>query len=57
MHAEYEPMEEFLGRLLCWIGFHDFLVVGADFSFGQGGEVETVECRRCGYRMTRHGGE
>ena len=50
-------MEELLGRILCWIGFHDFHVIGADFSFGQGGEVETVECRRCGYWMTRRGGE
>ncbi len=57
MYAEYEPMEELLGRILCWIGFHDFRVIDASFSFGQGGEVETVECRRCGYRLTRHGGE
>jgi hypothetical protein len=48
---------ELLGRLLCWLGFHDYRVVEASFSFGSGGGVETVECRRCGYRMTRHGGE
>ncbi len=50
-------MEELLGRILCWIGFHDFHVIDASFSFGQGGDVETVECRRCGYRLTRHGGK
>ena len=49
-------MMEFLGRLLCWLGFHDYRVVDASFSFGAGGGVETVEYRRCGGRVTRHGG-
>ncbi len=57
VYAEYGPMEELLGRILCWIGFHDFHVIDASFSFGEGGEVETVECRRCGFQRTRHGGE
>lgn len=48
-------MEALLGRILCLIRLHDFRVVDASFSFGQGGAVETVECRRCGYRMTRRG--
>ncbi len=48
---------EFLGRLLCWLGFHDYRVVDANFSFGAGGGgVETVEYRRCGGWVTRHGG-
>ena len=42
-----------LARLLCWMGLHDFRVVDITFSFGPGGAVETVECRRCGYRATR----
>ena len=50
-------MREFLGRLFCWLGFHDYRVVDTTFGFGAGGAVETVECRRCGYRATRHGPE
>lgn len=42
-----------LGRLLCWLGFHDFLVIDRTFGFGAGGEVEKVECRRCGVTLTR----
>jgi len=42
-----------LGRLLCWLGFHDFRVVDRAFEFGAGGGIEKVECRRCGVTMTR----
>lgn len=42
-----------LGRLLCWLGFHDFRVVDKIFGFGAGGGVEKVECRRCGVTITR----
>ena len=49
-------MMELLGRLLCWLGFHDYRVIDASFGFGPGGGVETVECRRCGDRVTRQGG-
>ncbi len=48
-------MKEFFDRLLCWLGIHEFGVVDVSFSFGPGGAVETVECRRCGYRKTRPG--
>ncbi|GMR14539.1 MAG: hypothetical protein BMS9Abin30_0142 [Gammaproteobacteria bacterium] len=41
-----------LGRILCWLKFHDFRIITESFSFGSGG-VETVECHRCGLRMTR----
>lgn len=42
-----------LGRLLCWLGFHDFRVVDRAFEFGAGGAIEKVECKRCGVTMTR----
>ncbi len=42
-----------LGRLLCWLGFHNFRVVDRAFEFGAGGAIEKVECRRCGVTMTR----
>lgn len=44
-----------LGRLLCWLGVHDFRLVECTLGFGAGGRVETVECRRCGHTITRHG--
>ena len=43
-----------LGRILCWLGMHDFRIIRESFSFGSGG-VETVECSRCGLRRTRKG--
>ncbi len=48
-------MPEILGRLLCLLGFHDFRIIDATFSFGTGGQVAKVECRRCGYVTTRMG--
>lgn len=48
-------MMEFLFRLLCWLGWHNYAVIDITFGFGPGGSVETVECRRCGYRTTRSG--
>jgi hypothetical protein len=44
-----------LGRLLCLMGFHDFHLVESIGSFGAAGQVEKVECRRCGHVTTRHG--
>ena len=41
-----------LGKILCWLGFHDFRLISESFSFGGGG-IETVECQRCGLRKTR----
>ena len=42
-----------LGRLLCWLGFHDFRVIDKTFEFGGGGGIEKVECRRCGTTIIR----
>ncbi len=48
-------MPAFLGRILCFIGLHDFQIIDATFGFGAGGEVTRVQCRRCGYVTTRRG--
>ena len=42
-----------VGRLLCFLGFHDFRVLEVRFGFGQGNRIEKVECRRCGQVSTR----
>ena len=42
-----------IGRLLCRIGIHNFQVIEIKFGFGTGGQVEVVECDRCGYKATR----
>ncbi len=47
-----EKLREYVGRLLCWLGVHDFRVVDVTFGFGEGGSVERVECRRCGLVTT-----
>ena len=42
-----------LGRLLCWLGLHDYRVVDRTFGFGPGGDTEKVLCRRCGQVIIR----
>ncbi|MBC8338193.1 MAG: hypothetical protein ISR51_06315 [Rhodospirillales bacterium] len=44
---------DFLQRLMCWLGFHDFRVLEVTFGFGEAGDVEKVECKNCGYVTTR----
>jgi hypothetical protein len=46
-------LREFVGRILCWLGIHDFRVIDATFGFGKGGSVERIECRRCRVVTTR----
>ncbi len=48
-------LPDWLGRLLCFLGLHDFRLVESIGGFGVGGQVEKVECRRCGHVTTRHG--
>ena len=42
-------------RLPCLLGFHSFRLVEKVVSFGSGGNVEKVQCKRCGLTVTRHG--
>ncbi len=56
MGAKPATLSEILGRLLCGLGFHDFRVVNVSFGFGPSGNIEQVECRRCGRCTTRSGG-
>jgi len=46
-------LPSFLGRLLCWLGFHDVRVIEKSFGFGDNDGVEKVECRRCGITWAR----
>lgn len=45
------------GKLCCWLGFHDFDIVSVTFGFGESGNVEKVQCKRCGFVTTRHAGD
>ncbi len=54
--AKHSKLSQILGRLLCWLGFHDFRVINVRFGFGGGGNIEQVECRRCGRFTTRQSG-
>ncbi|MFQ5775527.1 MAG: hypothetical protein ACE5GS_13480 [Kiloniellaceae bacterium] len=46
-------MEAILGRILCFLGLHDFQVIDVTYGFGAGGSVAKVQCRRCGLTTTR----
>ncbi len=48
-------MPDWIGRLLCLIGIHDFRTIEMIGGFGSGGAVQKVECRRCGLVATRSG--
>ena len=43
----------FLGHLLCLLGFHDFEILEVSASFGAGGGVAKVKCKRCALITTR----
>ncbi len=42
-----------LKELLCRLGFHNFRILEVTCGFGDAGDVEKVECRRCGVLMVR----
>jgi len=42
-----------MGRLLCWLGFHDFRVIDKSFGFSGESDIEKVQCRRCGETRIR----
>ncbi len=42
-----------IGRLLCWLSFHDFRIIDRTLGFGAGGGVKKVVCQRCGVVVTR----
>ncbi len=48
-----DSLHTILGKLLCLLGFHDYRVISGTFGFGGAGNVEKVECRRCGHVNTR----
>ena len=49
----FKSAKENFGNLLCYLGFHEFAVIEVKFGFGASGNVEIVECERCGYKATR----
>ncbi len=48
-----DSLHKNLGKLLCLLGFHDYHVISGTFGFGGAGNVEKIECRRCGHVTTR----
>ncbi len=50
-----DRMLNWIGRLLCRFGFHDYQLIEVAGAFGGSGQVQKVECRRCGYATTRSG--
>jgi hypothetical protein len=45
----------YIGQLLSRIGIHDLTLIEVVGSFGVGGPVEKLRCKRCGIVMTRRG--
>ncbi len=55
MAESRDRMRDWIGRLLCGFGFHDYRLIEVVGAFGASGQVQKVECRRCGYTTTRSG--
>ena len=55
MSKKYKQLKTWIGQFLCLLGIHDFRLVEVEESFGLGGQVKKVECRRCGYYTTQQG--
>ena len=54
-YGEPNRLPHWIGRLLCWLDFHDYRLIEMVGSFGEAGRVQKVECRRCGKVTTRTG--
>ncbi len=55
MAESHNGMPNWIGRPLCRFGLHDYRLIEVVGAFGAGGQVQKVECRRCGYTTTRSG--
>ncbi len=55
MAESRDKLPDWIGRLLCRLDFHDHRLIEVVGAFGESGQVEKVECRRCGYATTRSG--
>ncbi len=55
MAESRDRIQNWIGRLLCRFGIHDYRLIEVIGSFGASGQVEKVECHRCGYATTRSG--
>ena len=51
--ASNNKLFNLFGKLSCLLGVHDFEVISVTFGFGEGGNVEKVQCRRCDFITTR----
>ncbi len=49
---EMVKLPPLLGRILCWLGFHDYRVANVTFEISADA-VEKDVCRRCGATRTR----
>ncbi len=50
-----KELPTWISRLLCRLGIHDYRLIEVVGSFGPGGQVQKVECRRCGCIATKQG--
>jgi len=48
-----KKIKENFGKMLCLLGIHDFEMIEMKFGFGAAGNIEVVECKRCGHKTTR----
>ena len=50
-----DKLPAWIGRLLCRLGLHDYRLIEVVGGFGQGGQVQKVECRCCGHITAKQG--
>ena len=53
MAHDIDALLKWLGTLLCRMGIHSYKVIDVTYEIGPAGNVERLECRRCGMTYTR----
>lgn len=55
MAGKRRSLSDWLGRILCRIGLHDYELIEKVGGFGEAGSVEKFGCKRCGHLLTKAG--
>lgn len=46
-------MPNIIGRILCFLDLHDYVLIDATFGFGSSGSISKLRCSRCGKIKTK----
>lgn len=53
MAEKKSKLPKIIGRLLCFLGEHDYYIISVTIGFSYGDTIEKVECKRCQHRTSK----